>query len=91
MFDLEDVAIILEYLEQFALDCEFDYKKSLYLLEMLRVAAPDVDHSDDELEAEYCRKYYEEVRTVVTMVRNRYESWKRFLAQDPIEVEQPPF
>ena len=89
MFDLEDVAIILEYLEQFALDCEIDYKKALYLLEMLRAVDPKGDHQKDEQETEYCRKYYEEVKTVVTMVRNRYESWKRFLDQSA--NNDPPF
>ena len=82
MFSFDDVCEILEYLEEYALSLDIEVKVMEHHLTMLHSVYPDVDHSAEEEEAEYHRKYLVQLNSLITMVRNRYESWKRCFSDD---------
>ena len=65
MFDLDEFQLIIEYLEQFHLDCEIEYKNLESHLAMLRIINPCGDYRSQEEELEYHRKYCEQVKALL--------------------------
>lgn len=74
MFSAHELAVLTYMLENFAYACHIEYEKAVFEYNRGLALYPDDDFSNDEEEIDRCKKYYDQVMEMASLVRRRFHA-----------------